>query len=185
MFDRARPRHLSFLAAVILAFHLSGCSPSNLFHGRLFVINSSGGVLRSPAITNSHPGLKQSFEFPDMADGQAWVRDCGGDNPIVVLGDLTLSYLDRTGTTRSRSVPFEGEIPDYCHDDFFIEIDQNGQLHWGLLIRQNYRENYYTVVKTHAIAAAIGLLLGWMLWRGRRVRTARLDQPEKTVTPEL
>lgn len=128
---------------------------------------------------------EQTFEFPDLADGQAWVRDFGGDHAMVVLGDLTISYVDRTGATRTQSIPFQGEIPDYCHDDFFIEIDHNDQLHWGLLIYQNYRETHKTVFWTHTLTGATGLLLGWLVWRKGRGRTMRTGQPGKFLMPEL
>jgi hypothetical protein len=180
----ARLRYL--LVAAILTLPLSGCSPSNLFQGRLFIINSTGGVLRSPTVINSHPGLDQKFEFPDMADRQAWVRDCGGDNPIVVLGDLKLTYIDRSRETRTRSVPFQGEIPDYCDDDFFIEIDHDDQLRWGMLVYRNYSEHYYVTIETHTLAGATGLLLGWMFWRKGRGRTIRPGRPEKSaIDPDI
>lgn len=185
MHNPARSLSLSLAVAAILTLPMFGCTPSNLFSGRLILINSTRGVIRSPAVISSHPGLKQTFEFPDMADGQASVRDCGGDKPIVVLGDLTLSYVDRTGATRNRSVPFLGETPDYCHDDFFIEIDHNDRLRWGLLIYQNYRENSYRVIETHALAGATGLFLGWIVWCKGRGRTVRPGRPEKSVAPEV
>jgi hypothetical protein len=118
-----------------------------------------------------------------MADGQACVRDCGGDHPLVVLGDLELSYVDRTGATRTRRVPFEGEIPEYCYDDFFIEIDRNDRLHSGLLIYRNYREHFNARITTHALSAALGLFLGWMICR--RGWTMRPGRPGKSPTPEL
>lgn len=178
---------LSFLfpVAAILTLSNWGCTPTNLFSGRLFLINSTRGVIRSPVLSNSHPGLEQTFKFPDMADGQAWVRDFRGDDSLVAMGDLSFSYVDRTGAARTRVVPFLSEIPDYCHDDFFIEVDENDQLHWGLLIYRNYHENYYAVIRTHATAAATGLLLGWLIWRKRRGRTVQPGHPEKSVTPEI
>ena len=150
---------------------LSGCPAANLFSGRLVLINSTLAPMRSPVVMNSHPGLNQTIPFPDLESGQAGVRDCGGDNPIVALGDLVIFYVDGSGTTKKRSVPFLGEIPDHCHQDFYIEIDHNDRVHWGLLAYKNYRQDYYAGIRTHGVAAACGLLLGWMIWGKRRART--------------
>ena len=48
MLDPPRRRLQYLLVAAMLTLPLSGCPPSNLFQGSLFIINSTGGVLRSP-----------------------------------------------------------------------------------------------------------------------------------------
>lgn len=169
----------------IATFPMFGCPPSNLFHGRLIIINTSRNEIRSLSVINSHAGIEQVFEFRDVSDGQACLRDFRGDESIVVLGGLTISYEDQNGARRTRSVPFEGEIPDDCDDDFFIEIDENDQLHSGLLIYQNFRETYYASLKTHSLAGVIGLFLGWMIWCKRRGRAIQPGHPVKPVTPEV
>jgi hypothetical protein len=178
-------RFLLVLVAAMLTLPLGGCTPANLFHGRVFLINATGGDLRSPSLLNSHPGLEQKFAFADMADGQAWVRDFRGDDTLVVLGDLKLTYVDRTGIPQTRSVPFQGEVPDYCEDDFFIEIGPNDQLRWGLLISKNYRETRYELIKSHTLAGVTGLILGWLIGRKRMGRRVRSGHAEKSITPEV
>ncbi len=187
MRNPAARRCLLLPAAALLVLPIFGCSSPNLFHGRLVLVNTTGGEIRSITLDISCPGLRQAFDLPELADGRAWVRDCGGDDPVVVLGDLTVSYLDPAGATRVHKVPFAGAIPENCRDDFAVEVGPDGQLlRSGLLAYRNPRVDAAAAVTTHALAGAAGLLLGWLIWRNGRGRAARPHgHPVKLLTPEL
>jgi hypothetical protein len=177
-------RLLSLLVAVMPMLALSGCPASNLFYGRLVIINSTGGALRSPAVVNQLGlGNEHRIALPDMADGQAWVRDFRRETQLAILGPLEFSYVDRAGIPQTRTVPFSREVPEPCYDDFFIEIDHHDRLHSGMLV---YRKHSYSAFVSHALAVGAGLLLGCWFWRKNRHRPIPLGRAQKpTIDPDM
>lgn len=181
MCNPAIRRCLLVPAAALLTLPVFACTEASLFRGRLVVINSTGGEIRSLTVAYAYPGLNQAFDLPELADGRAWVRDCGADN-LLVVGDLTVSYLDPAGTTRVHKVPFADALSNDPRDDFFIEIGRDGPPRSGPLAYRNGHARADPAPATHLLAGAAGLLLGWLLWRKGR---GRAGPPGKWVTPEL
>ncbi len=160
---------------------ISGCPPSNLFEGRFFVINSTGSLIRS--VTLGYPGgmAPHKLQFHDIASGQASIVHDG----YVVLGPLELSYIDKTGTPRTQMVPFAGEVPDYCQDDFYIEIHSDRAVRQGLLVYRNYREHQIMQVVSYVLTGAAAFYLGWLILRRRKRPVDVVFLPQKSVTSEL
>jgi hypothetical protein len=175
---------LLYPIAALLMLPIFGCSRANLFRGRLILMNSTGGEIRSVTVANVHPGVNQAFDLPELADGRAWVRDCGADN-LIVVGDLTLSYLDHAGTTRVHKIPFADVIPGDCDDDFSIEIGRDDPPRAGLLAYRNGLAHTPSAVMTHALTGAACLLLGWLIGHRGRGPAALPGHPVKSMTPEI
>jgi hypothetical protein len=159
------------LLVALLLSTLCGCPSAGQFQGRLFIVNATGGVLRSIVLDASAGGFERRFAFPEIANGQAWILDPGG---LSVLNDkLTLSYVDGVGQQRSIWVPFGNQIPDHGVDDFLIEIGRYPWHRSGLLAYRNYNEHRNIVMWTHILAGAAGLLLGRLCFRRRRLPDRR------------
>jgi hypothetical protein len=182
---RCRLAALLVMCLASLLIPIAGCSPSNIFEGRLFVINATGRVMRSSTLSNVDPGTNQVFTLPDLVDGQAWVGDFRHDRSLLVLGNLKLSYVDHSGARRTGVIPFSQEIPDFYRDDFFIEVGPAGQLGWGRLTARDRGELSAVLVWTHAFAGAIGMMLGWLLWSRGRSASGRPQRRNKAVDLEF
>ncbi len=177
-------RLLFLSVAALWMLAVSGCTPTNLFYGRLIIINTTGGVLRSPVVGNQVGLGDDRIALPDMTDGQAWIRDFGHKTQMVILGPLELSYVDRTGITQTRTVPFSSVIPQPCDEDFFIEIDHNDQLHSGILVYG--KGDYIIAIATHTLAVTFGLSLGWLFWhRNRQPGTLPIRAEKPIIMPDL
>lgn len=169
-------RPLCLLAIALLSLLLSGCPGEVGFDGRIVIINSTGGALRSIVITEGQESERKRT-IPDLIHGQAWVEDC--HQKSMTGWPLTVSYINQEGIPLTQTVPFLTGIPTPCHDDFYIEIRSN-KIDSGLLGYNQYHRRNIGLIVSHILAVAAGLSMGCLLWR-RNQRQVVLPK----VNPEV
>ena len=170
MLKTRRSSIVSIATITAMAILIPGCQLNEGLQGRLILINSTGAVIRGVKIsvpdTPPHPHV-DTIEFHDLADGHAEILFTSGGNPIPIVRAIELSWTEKDGTKHSRSIPLEGTVPDPCEDDFFMEIGGSKEVRSGLLEYRKYQGYDSSAIKTHALAGASGLLIGWLIWRKR------------------
>jgi hypothetical protein len=174
------------LVAAIFSMALvpvAGCQPTNMFHGRIILINSTGLTLRSPSLRYVGNSPPLNIEFPDLAIRQAGVWGKGPDDSFPIIDSLELSWVAPSGAVERRTIPFFGEVPEPCYEDYFIEVGQQARVRCGLLSYRNYREEFSRGIITPLLAGAAGLALGWLLCY--RDRQTRPSQSKTDGNPEL
>jgi hypothetical protein len=136
-------------------------------------------MIRSLVLSNDGFPPGSSLEFPDIGPGQAAIW---GDS-FCHDGNMHIHYIDHEGREQSRSIPFDREVPDYCHDDYYIKLYDGDRIEWG---RVDFRKlpnlDRYAPFLTHLLALAAGLLAGRRLRPTARDRNPELGGPDWSAT---
>lgn len=110
---------LRFGFAGVLLLNLCGCPPYDYFYGRVFLINSTGGTVRSISLITDHPMSKEPTTLSSLPTGQAGIFP--GDH-FSTSFNLRVAYEDKIGVPQTSIVPFGGVVPHGCKDDFAVEL---------------------------------------------------------------
>ncbi|MDG3003385.1 hypothetical protein [Paludisphaera mucosa] len=166
--DVSHSRHFGLIAAAA-SILLPGCLAAQLFEGRLLIVNTSGGPLKSLRLFHGPPGIDQSIALNDMDEADVQILDCRvGRHALSDTGIFKLSFIDRSGVDQIRPIPLAEEIAGHSDDDFVVEVESSN----GVLLRRVASQEPWTVwykeVGSFAAAVGVGMLLGRFAWPRRR-----------------
>jgi hypothetical protein len=133
----------------------------------LIILNSTGGSIASVTLKHEKPEVDWILNSPDMAKGLALVRDCR-QGELDVDGALILSWVDGSGVKKRQIIPFEDSIPEFCDDDFLIEIDGFGGVRSSLEVHYGKSEYRFFLAIVFLAGLFTGLILAKMFFRRSR-----------------
>src|SRR5262245_17443716 len=90
---------LTLVAVIAITF--CGCPGSNLFSGRLLILNATGNEMTSLAVIVD----EEEIPLTNTADGQAWIKK------VRVYRRLAFRWRDEQGTEHGASEPLEDFVP--------------------------------------------------------------------------
>ncbi len=130
----------AWLAASTLLAVSPGCTPENMFYGRIIVFNNSGAAIRDLRFDYRMIHDKE-VELPKAG---TWTVNMGEAGAID--GGFVLSWSTAKGEARGATIPFPDIVPNGCKDDLLLEINHAGDVASSLA---------RSIQRTHSSAATV------------------------------